>query len=1079
MKRTITLLTLATLLAIGLATSRAHAVALEEFDWNELAGGTHNWTDSAPSNWDAPSADPPGNNLYPDDPSHMDPDADPNNPTPPMTIDPVVGANLSVALTGDLTVQLPTDVTVAELQIGVAGRTTTLSSTGGRLLMKHDEINLSTQIDDPNSDDPQDMVDEFTLAYNAGRAVVFSNGGGAATNVISAVIGSTETFELAGDNTLTLSGGIQEVEVDVVDDTRANRTIVRSHIGTYNPALSIDSQPRVIVSGVTTTVVDNLLNADDNPEDVPLFLNAGGNFQPEYLSAANTEMGMGHPHGILDMVGGITGPGRVEIGTIQRGNNDNPVVPLATVVLYDNSYGGSTIVDRANVVLRHNNAFSTGTVTIGNPANELGFVLNAQPNSSETTADERVLANAFHLPHDWTVKGSMSLKITGATDAPNSGAWVNLLPEGKQLTLTNQIWTSDNQENRYGFDGSGKTVLFGPIIDWDAVAEPIVPADTSTRIEKHGTGALYIQSSLGPDGEENTGDEHDNSTTWTDLISPFNPADAATIIIGGGNLHFREVSDMGAANVEVESASGAIGVDSGTVAAMASIASRFTNSASYVGQFEGSGFGATLEQDVNRFGAWDHGGLMLTTAADAAANLDFTSGDLVSVQDMSVAAPEGGMTYTGTITPAALEYRTGNITSGTATYRLGGGSGTLTIPTGKLTGARALLVTNGGDYDNPNGEDRVRLGMVKLQGTNTYTGVTTITGQYVNTLQDGAIADDADLAELRQYNGTTLAVDQMGAIGSGAITVQGSTLRYEGAGESTSRLFTVGTHGAALDSSGAGAINFTSTSALPMDVAEARGANIATAFSSGANQLVGFFNTDDLVIGMSLSYPHSDGVSAPFETTITDIISPTRIQIADAITNSAAIAVRTVTFTDVERTLRLTGSNAGNNILSPAIGDSTNSGVVNVEKSGSGKWILNGANTYTGDTNVLEGTLGVKNGVGTLAAGTNLLLEAGAALEFEISGAATNDLLTITGEAMLAGMIDVALLGGFNPTSGSFDILTAGSIVDNGLSIVGDGSFSYEIVGGTTLRLNVAGAPGLPGDFNGDDVVNAADYTVW
>ena len=91
-----------------------------------------------------------------------------------------------------------------------------------------------------------------------------------------------------------------------------------------------------------------------------------------------------------------------------------------------------------------------------------------------------------------------------------------------------------------------------------------------------------------------------------------------------------------------------------------------------------------------------------------AANLDFT-GAHVNAADMSLAAHEGGSTYTGTITPAADN-----------TYRFGGGSGTLTLPgTGpqagpytanQLTGAnRKVEISNGG--------------VVKITNTNNYTGI--------------------------------------------------------------------------------------------------------------------------------------------------------------------------------------------------------------------------------------------------------------------------------------------------------------------------------------------------------------------
>ena len=74
---------------------------------------------------------------------------------------------------------------------------------------------------------------------------------------------------------------------------------------------------------------------------------------------------------------------------------------------------------------------------------------------------------------------------------------------------------------------------------------------------------------------------------------------------------------------------------------------------------------------------------------------------------MSLAAHETGSTFTGTITPA------GN------TYRLGGGSGTLTLPNAnQLTGTASVLATNGGE--------------VRITGSNNYTGPTRIIAKYVS-----------------------------------------------------------------------------------------------------------------------------------------------------------------------------------------------------------------------------------------------------------------------------------------------------------------------------------------------------------
>ncbi len=58
------------------------------------------------------------------------------------------------------------------------------------------------------------------------------------------------------------------------------------------------------------------------------------------------------------------------------------------------------------------------------------------------------------------------------------------------------------------------------------------------------------------------------------------------------------------------------------------------------------------------------------------------------------------------------------------------------------------------------------------------------------------------------------------------------------------------------------------------------------------------------------------------------------------------------------RTLTLTGSNAGDNTLAAAIPNLAGS-ATSLVKSGSGKWVLSGANTYTGETAINGGTLAV------------------------------------------------------------------------------------------------------------------------
>ncbi len=77
------------------------------------------------------------------------------------------------------------------------------------------------------------------------------------------------------------------------------------------------------------------------------------------------------------------------------------------------------------------------------------------------------------------------------------------------------------------------------------------------------------------------------------------------------------------------------------------------------------------------------------------------------------------------------------------------------------------------------------------------------------------------------------------------------------------------------------------------------------------------------------------------------------------------------------RTLILTGTSQGENILTPRLTDSgTGTNITSLTKTGTGMWRLNGANTYTGATLVQQGILMATDGVG-LPTGSNLVFDGG------------------------------------------------------------------------------------------------------
>ncbi|TWT77531.1 Autotransporter-associated beta strand repeat protein [Posidoniimonas polymericola] len=157
--------------------------------------------------------------------------------------------------------------------------------------------------------------------------------------------------------------------------------------------------------------------------------------------------------------------------------------------------------------------------------------------------------------------------------------------------------------------------------------------------------------------------------------------------------------------------------------------------------------------------------------------------------------------------------------------------------------------------------------------------------------------------------------------------------------------------------------------------------------------------------------------------------------------------------------------NAINATISAA-GGITNNGDVNLINS-----------TVNGD--LVSGASGAATLLGSNAIGGDLGLNGASTLLLGIDSGVDFDLVTVAGQATLDGILSVSFGAGFSPVPGQqFEVLTAASIINDGLTLVGTAASQLDlIVGGSSVVLQATG--GLPGDYNSDGAVDAADYTVW
>ena len=149
---------------------------------------------------------------------------------------------------------------------------------------------------------------------------------------------------------------------------------------------------------------------------------------------------------------------------------------------------------------------------------------------------------------------------------------------------------------------------------------------------------------------------------------------------------------------------------------------------------------------------------------------------------------------------------------------------------------------------------------------------------------------------------------------------------------------------------------------------------------------------------------------------------------------------------------------------------------------------LSGNGQVSGDL-VMPGIIAPGESAGTLTLLDDLTLVNGSSLEIEVGGTQSGvvfDLLQVVGLASLSGELQVTLIDDFLPQIGdAFEILNAFGGVENTfestvLPTLEEGlSWSVEYGSNYVLLAVQAAATLLPGDYNRDGVVNAADYVLW
>jgi T5SS/PEP-CTERM-associated repeat protein len=167
-------------------------------------------------------------------------------------------------------------------------------------------------------------------------------------------------------------------------------------------------------------------------------------------------------------------------------------------------------------------------------------------------------------------------------------------------------------------------------------------------------------------------------------------------------------------------------------------------------------------------------------------------------------------------------------------------------------------------------------------------------------------------------------------------------------------------------------------------------------------------------------------------------------------------------------------------------GDVTNSGEIRTSTNGFTVFFgdVSGGGTFTGTGTVnFEGDLSPGSSPGTVSFVGDVVLGPSSTLQIELGGTVAGtqyDRINVAGDLTLNGTLKISLINGFTPGAGqTFDFLNAGSVA---------GAFSslqLPALPGLTWNTSqlasgiVTVVSGLPGDYNNNGKVDAADYVVW